>query len=71
MKVCPGCNRAARVSERIEADPKKKGKNWLITFCAKCGFNYDLEEYTGDVLSPEAEMNKVKWPEGKKYWPNL
>lgn len=69
MKVCPGCQRAAKVSERIEADKKTK-KHWLITFCAKCGYNYELEEYTDKVLSPEAEMEKIRWPE-KREWPKI
>lgn len=69
MQICPGCQKSARVSERIEVDKKKKGKTWLIKFCAKCGFNYDLEEYTETVLSPQEEMDK--WPESKKYWPTI
>ena len=73
MKVCPGCNRSAMVSERIEQDKKTK-KNWLITFCAKCAYNYTLEEYKDKVLSPEEEMNKYPYNEVKpqgKYWPQL
>jgi hypothetical protein len=69
MKVCPGCSRAAKTSERIEPDPKKKGRHWLITFCAKCGYNYDIEEYRGEVLSPEAEMDRYPWPDSKRPWP--
>lgn len=68
MKQCPKCNKAAKVSERIEPDAKTK-KNWLITFCAKCGYNYDLEEYKGKILSPQEEMDK--YPEQKKYWPTI
>lgn len=70
MKQCPGCSRFAKVSERIEKDNITR-KHWLITFCAHCGHNYDLEEYLGKVLSPEQEMNKYPWPENKKYWPGL
>lgn len=66
MKVCPQCQKAAKISERIEADPKTK-KNWLITFCAKCSYNYELEEYNDKVLSPQEEMDC--YPEDtKKYW---
>lgn len=67
MKVCPQCNRSAKTSERIESDPQTK-KNWLITFCAKCGYNYELEEYKGKVLSPQEEMDR--YPDNTtKYWP--
>ncbi len=67
MKVCPACHHSAKVSERIETDPKTK-KNWLIIFCAKCGYNYELEEYKGKVLSPQEEMDKYPEPNIKKYW---
>lgn len=70
MKVCPKCNRSAKVSERIEKDGKK---HWLITFCAHCGYNYDLEEYKDEVLSPQQEMNKFAWsdpPTKKRSWPH-
>jgi len=62
MKVCPKCNASAKTSEKIETDPKTK-KNWLITICARCGYNYDLEEYKGKVLSPSEEMDKYPWPD--------
>lgn len=65
MKVCPGCQRSAKVSERIETDRETK-KSWLIIFCAKCGYNYELEEYTDQVLSVEDEMNKYSWPENRR-----
>jgi len=68
MRICPKCQRSAKVSERIEREDKGK-KNWLITFCAHCGFNYDIEEYKGEVLSPEQEMNKYDWPPNKQIWP--
>lgn len=68
MKLCPKCQRSAKTSERIETDKKTK-KNWLITFCAKCGYNYEIEEYHDKVLSPEQEMNRYPWPENKKFWP--
>jgi hypothetical protein len=62
---------STKASERIGTDHKTK-KNWLITFCAKCGYNYDLEDYKGKVLSPEEEMNKYPWPDTpQKYWPTL
>lgn len=70
MKVCPACNRSAKTSERIEVDPKTK-KNWLITFCAKCGYNYELEEYKGKVLSPQEEMDRYPEKSNQKYWPGI
>jgi hypothetical protein len=70
MKLCPHCSRSTKTSERIEPDLKKKEKYWLITFCAKCGYNHDIEEYTDNVLSPQQEMNKYPWPENKPRWPH-
>lgn len=70
MKICPGCGRSAKVSERVETDRKTK-KNWLITYCAKCGYNYDIEEYHGEVLTPEQEMDRYPWPENKQRWPRF
>lgn len=70
MRVCPKCQRAAKVSERIEADKKSK-KNWLITYCAKCGYNYELEEYKGKVLSPQEEMDKYPEKGPQKFWPQI
>jgi hypothetical protein len=69
MRLCPKCERSAKVSERIEKDAKTK-KNWLITFCAHCGYNYELEEYKDKVLSPEEEMDKYDWPPNKRPWPH-
>lgn len=71
MKLCPKCEKARHVSERIEPDKKTKGKNWLITYCAKCGYNHDLEVYTGTVLSPQEEMDKYPEKGPQKYWPGL
>lgn len=74
MKVCPGCQKSTKVSERIEADAKKKGRHWLITFCSKCGYNYDLEEYAGEVLSPQQEMDRIQGPKNPptgRYWPTI
>lgn len=70
MKVCPKCDKSARVSERIEPDKVDKNKHWLITYCAKCGYNYDLEEYKDKYLSPQEEMDKFDLPKGK-YWPTI
>jgi RNase P subunit RPR2 len=74
MRICPHCRASAKTSEKIETDPKTK-KNWLITICARCGFNYDLTEYKEKVLSPMDEMEKYPWPDTpqppQKYWPTL
>lgn len=69
MKVCPGCLKSTRVSERLEQD-RKKNKTWLIHYCAKCGFNHDIEEYSGEYLTPQQELDKHDYPKGK-YWPTL
>ena len=75
VKACPKCQKSARTSERIGTDTVT-AKNWLITICARCGYNYDLEEYKGIVLSPEEEMNRYPWPmpppeSTQKYWPTI
>lgn len=61
MKLCPKCNANTRESERIEKDPQKD-KHWLITYCAKCGFNFDLTVYAGEIKSPQEEMDTYTWP---------
>lgn len=66
MRVCPKCQRSAKVSERIESDPKTK-KNWLITFCAKCSYNYELDEYKGKILSPQEELDRYPESIPKNY----
>lgn len=68
MKQCPGCIKSTKTSERIET---KDGKSWLITFCAKCGYNYDLELYAGEILSPQQEMDRYPDKTATKYWPGL
>lgn len=71
--ICPKCKHSAYTSERIEKDTEAK-KHWLITFCAHCGYNYEIEEYKGKVLSPEEEMDKYpdSWPPHitKPKWPH-
>jgi transcription elongation factor Elf1 len=62
MKLCPKCNASTKESERIERDLKKKDKHWLITYCARCGFNFDIDVYTGEIISPEQEMDKYPHP---------
>ncbi len=69
FKICPKCQRSALVSERVENDKKTK-KFWKITYCAKCAYNYDLEECKEKVLSAEEELeiknvmknNVRRWP---------
>ena len=70
MKICQKCQKSTRTSERIEIDKKTKQK-WLITYCAKCGYNYELEEYHGKVLSPQEEMDKYQDKPQGKYWPTI
>ena len=67
MRMCPRCTRPTRTSERIEKDPSDNGKHWLITFCAKCSFNYDIDIYAGEISSPQEEMDK--YPELKIFKP--
>lgn len=66
MRICPKCQHPSRESERIEKDPHKN-RYWLITYCARCGFNHDLTIYAGDIKSPQEELDV--YPEiPKKPW---
>ena len=67
MRMCPRCIRSTKESERIEKDPKANGRYWLITFCAKCAFNYDIDIYAGEISSPQEEMDK--YPEIRIFKP--
>jgi len=71
MKLCPRCNASTKESERIEKD-LKKDKHWIITYCARCGFNFDIDAYAGEINTPEQEMEKYPWPplppEPPKNW---
>jgi len=62
MRLCPRCARNTKESERIEKDLKKQDCHWLITFCASCGFNYDIAIYAGEINSPQQELDKYSWP---------
>lgn len=61
MRLCPRCKCSTKESERIEKD-HKKNKHWLITYCGKCGFNFDLVVYAGSIQSPQEEMDKYVYP---------
>ena len=61
MKLCPRCAHPTKESERIEKD-EKKGKHWLITYCARCGYNFDLVVYAGEINTPQQELDKFPWP---------
>jgi hypothetical protein len=66
MRVCPRCKHSTRELERIEKDKKTK-KKWLITFCGKCFYNYELE-HKEDYPVIKEEMDKPGiplWNEGK------
>lgn len=61
QQICPKCQRSRQTSERIERDPVNKKKAWLITFCAKCGYNFDLQEYTGKITTSWEDLNNSQW----------
>lgn len=70
--VCPGCNRRVEPIYVFERDPKSK-KSWLITKCPyeRCGFNIDLELYTGQRKKrPEDNKREEGGGEngGKSFW---
>lgn len=70
--VCPGCGYRIEPIYIYDRDPKTK-KPWLITKCPKshCGFNINLEEYTGQrkKRSKDNERGKnVGEDGGKSNW---
>jgi hypothetical protein len=69
--ICPNCKVSRKVFERIDND-RKTGKNWLITYCEKCHFNFDLEASKGET-TPSKEIAKPEinpWERGhfKRPW---
>lgn len=61
MRICPKCTHSTKESEKIVKDPKKN-KHWLVTYCAKCAFNFDITEFVGEVKSPQQEMDAYDCP---------
>jgi hypothetical protein len=79
MKRCDNCKRLSKEVQRIVKDRKTK-KRWFLKQCVYCKSNFSMEEYDGDIKSPEQEMDVYPWPPTKteqwpkidnRYWPNL
>lgn len=69
--VCPGCNFRIEPIYIFDRSPKTK-KPYLITKCPKssCGFNIDIEDYTGPRRK---RLNDPPRPDdggegGKSFW---
>jgi hypothetical protein len=69
---CPGTYHYPDFAQRIETDKKDKKKSWLITYCAKCKYNYDLEEYKGRVSKIDIDIDDFppRGPAPKRQWPH-
>jgi len=70
--VCPGCGYRIEPIYVYDRDPKT-GKPWLITKCPKdrCGFNIDLDEYTGQRKKRAKDNERAKdvgEDGGKSFW---
>lgn len=71
--VCPGCNLRIEPIYIFDRSPKS-GKPYLIVRCPRerCGFNIDIEDYTGprkkhtDDKSPRAK--DIGGDGGKQGW---
>lgn len=67
MNICPQCQKSTKVRERITTEKKTK-KKWFITFCAVCGYNYEIDEWKDKGISPKEEMEKYKLPPPRNPW---
>lgn len=71
--VCPGCNLSIEPIYVFDRSPKSK-QPYLITKCPRerCGFNIDIEEYTGQRkkhTDDKPERNKdIGGDGGKSFW---
>ena len=52
MRLCPRCQLARKEATKVVQD-RTTNKRWLITFCEKCHYNYDLEPSTDEVSQKE------------------
>ena len=67
---CPGTYHYPELAQRVERDKKK---TWLITYCSKCKFNYDIEEYHGKVSDVNINMDGFppqNYQAPKRNWPH-
>jgi transposase-like protein len=65
MRHCPRCDHSVKEMQKIVKDGQK---HWLITFCNKCQFNFEIEEFTDKTTSVE-EMDKYPFPDFPRYKP--
>jgi transcription elongation factor Elf1 len=73
MRICPRCKKSERELQTVVKDAKTK-KHWLITYCGKCHFNYELEESKGGTTAqqeidkpsemPWTKPNQDPWTKG-------
>jgi len=66
MRLCPRCEHNVKEMQTVLRDKEKK--RWLVTFCNKCHFNFDIEEYL-EKTTNEEEMEKYKFPDPPMYKP--
>ena len=52
MKLCPKCKIPIKERTKVAQD-RLTNKRWMITYCDKCHFNFDLEPATGEVSPKE------------------
>lgn len=54
-KICQKCQRSVIPSDRFAYE---KSKTWLIKYCPKCEFNFDIEDVTD--APPKRKVNWLK-----------
>jgi len=69
--VCPGCNLSVDPIRVFDRSPRT-GKGYLITKCPRerCGFNIDIEEWSGKRVPPPPPDKKKPGDgdDGRSFW---
>lgn len=67
--VCPGCGNRIEPIYIFDRSPKTK-RPYLITKCPRerCGYNIDIEDYTGQRKEHAKNNKKEDSDGGKSFW---
>lgn len=65
MRLCPRCRLSRRDLQTVVKDVKTK-KHWLVTYCAVCHYNFDLEESKGGTTAQQEidKPSEMPWTKG-------
>lgn len=67
--ICPGCHTSIDPIFIVERSPRSK-RPYLITKCPRerCGFNLDIEDYTGQRKKRASDKPKDNDKRGESGW---